>query len=114
MQRLRLVAIRFGVDFRKSELTNYMIHRRTLPPLGSHEAFLFVSRSENQLIWILNFGDAKTARGKDAEIIDSRRWRLTAGTWSPDMLVNYAAEVGIELIGRKSFEQQFEERYSIH
>lgn len=109
--KIRLVAIRFGVDFRKSELTNYEIHRRSLPPLGSQEAFLFVSRSENQLVWILNFGDTTTANGKLAEIIDSRRWRLTRGTWNPDMLYDYAEEIGIELINKKSFREKFEERY---
>lgn len=109
MNKVRLVAIRFNIDFRKSELTNYNIHKRTLPPLGTNESYLFVSKSKNQLIWILNFGSAKTVSGTETEVIDSRRWRLTRGTWEPMMLADYAKAVNIELIGIKTFKEQYAE-----
>ncbi len=119
MQRIRLKAIKFDVDFRKSELTNYDSFRRSkLWPgeLGTNEAFLFVSRGGNQLVWVLNVSSVEATHADkrgylDRRMIDSRRWRIEGGTsWNPMMLQNYANEVGLELIGFKRFETVYEER----
>lgn len=107
--RLKLKAILFEVDFRCSEHTNYerfKASERFPGYLRSGEVILFVSRSGNQLVWVLNY----SAKEADVQgITDSRRWRLHSGSWSPMMLANYANEVGIELIGVKQFAALYEE-----
>ena len=109
MLRMRLKAIWMGADFRCSERTNYNIFLQQFPgELRMNEAFLFVSKSGNQLVWLLNQQSIDGKMGT-AEVTDSRRWRLTGGTWSPMMVANYAKEVGIELIGIKTFEQRYNE-----
>lgn len=110
--RIRLKGIRFGMDFRKSELTNYDAFRKSKSfpgDLGKNEAYLFVSKGQNQLVWILNLIEIETER-KDRRMIDSRRWRLEGGTWNPLLLQNYANEAGIELIGIRRFEEIYEEQ----
>jgi hypothetical protein len=110
MNKIRLRAIKFDVDFRKNEWTNYNEFKRSRSfpgDLKANEAFLFVSKSGNQLIWILNIIDSYVvSEGRvNKQIVDSRRWRITSSqTWDPLMLANYAIEVGIELIGIKKFE----------
>ena len=111
MLRIKLKAIWMGADFRYSERTNYNNFTR-MPQfpsmLRANEAFLFVSKSGNQLVWLLNQQDIN-GKVKTVEVTDSRRWRLTGGTWNPLMVANYAKEVGIELIGIKTFEQHYNE-----
>jgi hypothetical protein len=106
MDRIRLKAIKYA-DFRKSEWTNYKEFKRsrTFPgELGRNEAFLFVSGTGNQLVWLLNIADGPMGH----PIVDSRRWRFTgSSSWNPMMLANYAEEVGIELVGIKKFEDSF-------
>jgi hypothetical protein len=59
MIRLKLKAIKFNTDFRKSELTNLnnllADHKEEMYDgnLTKDEVILFVSKSGNQLIWIL-------------------------------------------------------------
>ena len=107
--QIRLRAIRFDVDFRCSEWTNYETFRRSKKfpgELRPHEAFLFVSKKGDQLVWIMNVGEYEFENGRllTRNIIDSRRWRITSGgTWNPMMLADYAEEVGIDLVGIKKF-----------
>ncbi len=107
-QEYRLKAIVFGLDFRRTELTNYLEYRASKAfqgDLGSRECYLFVSRGLNQLIWVLDYrqeGDAGQM------LIDSRRWRITSGVWSPELLGDYAAEAGIKLVGIRSFRKLYE------
>ena len=45
------------------------------------------------------------------KVLRSERLRLTAGTWSPWMLKEYARLVGIELVGHKDYETFYEEHH---
>lgn len=109
--KIRLRAIRYGCDFRKSEVT---LHREFLKDsrfrdvkLGHGEALLFVSACENQLLWFFGRTDLKDKR----LVIDSRRMRLVGGgTWSPVMLGDYARQVGFELVGIRLFHDAFRTR----
>lgn len=112
--KIKLKAIQFDVDFRYSEFTIYQEFKKnkSFPgELGASEAFLFVSRSGNQLLWVLNVTkiDAKSSQ---QTLIDTRRWRLSGSTWHPFMLQNYAAEVGLELIGIRRFEAIHQSGYN--
>jgi len=115
--KIRLKAIKFGADFRCSELTNYDKFRKSSRYPGdlvSGEAFLFISKSGNQMIWVLHVGNMKFLKHNGAvikRIIDSRKWRIQGGSaWNPMMLADYAEEVGLELVGIKKFAQLYEER----
>lgn len=102
--KIRLRGIKLGADFRKSELTNYEALRKskhfpTDPRRG--EAYLMVSKNGKQLCWILRYSDVP-------KHIDSLKFRITRSTWNPQMLANYAEQVGLELVGIRKFEDQFE------
>ncbi len=115
MLRMKLKAIKLDADFRKSEMTNYDALRksRRFPgELKKNEVYLMVSKSGNQLVWILNTAQVSVNGHSDAvcEVVDSRRWRLRSGTWSPHMLENYANAVGISLSGFKRLEDAYSRR----
>ncbi|MCK5617304.1 hypothetical protein KAR91_86370 [Candidatus Pacearchaeota archaeon] len=111
MDRIKLKAIKY-VDFRKSEWTNYQEFKKSKKfpgELTHNEAFLFISNTGNQLIWMLNVANGPLGH----RIVDSRRWRFTGtSSWNPLMLANYAEEVGIELIGIKKFQEIFAANYN--
>lgn len=117
MKKMRLKGIIFDCDFRKNEATNYKTYRRSRSfpgELKTNEVFLFVSKSGNQLIWLLNVDDVEVPRANrsgsfERKIYDSRRWRIDGGVWNPDMLQNYAHAVGIDLVGFRRLEQTFAE-----
>jgi len=95
-------------SFIRSEVTNLALYEQEghFPgELGEGEAFLFISKQGNQVIFVfrdpLNFD----VSGKIRNVTDSRRLRLESGTWSPYMLQNYAEAVGLHLVGIKRFEQ---------
>ena len=75
MDKIKLKAIKHA-DFRKSEWTNYLEFKRSKKfpgELALNEAFLFISSTGNQLIWILNITNGPL----NHSIVDSRRWRFT-------------------------------------
>lgn len=105
MKRLTLKAVWLNCDFRFSEATIYdqLVKKKKLPgPPKAGECYLFVSRTGNQLVWILN---VTSSNGR--EIVDSRRWRIRRGIWSHHLMENYANEVGLSLVGWKRFEEVF-------
>lgn len=111
--KLKLKAIVYSCDFRKNEWTLYDEYRASSKyqgELAASEVYLFISLSENQLIWFLR--NDEIARGGDKiGVVDSRRWRLRAQVlWSPQMLGDYAKQAGFELVGIRSFEQAFREQ----
>lgn len=111
MEKYTLKAIKFGVDFRSSEMANYdhLVKKKHFPGNpGRREVYLMVSRSGNQMVWVLNVG-AFGKNGDQREVVDTRRWRLRRGTWSPHMLENYANAIGLSLVGFKRFEQSYAE-----
>lgn len=95
----RLAYVGIG-DFRRSEASNYESVKAGYRPIHKGEVFLFVSKSQNQLIWILGAG----------KVVDSRRWRLPRhATWHPWMISEYAQECGLK-INVKDFQQFLEKR----
>lgn len=117
---VRLKAVIFGADFRKSEKTlfdNFVKSKEFPGHLKGNEAFLFISGLQNQLLWILNVEEVDklmTRNGNytqygETRIFDSRRMRLESGRWNPMMLGNYAAQAGIKLERVKMFQDQFKE-----
>jgi hypothetical protein len=106
MKTLRLRYID-AVDFRASEMTNYMLALRKQPSLGrfkSNDAVLFLSKKRDQLIFVYGFF---MTNGEDGvrRFLRSERLRLDGGTWDALMLQNYANDVGIRLEGIKTFEE---------
>ena len=112
LKQLRLKAV-IQCSFCRSEATNLDLFRQEAHypgDLKKGEAFLFLAKSGNQVVFIfrdpvLEFEGEKKAR----RVIDSRRLRLDGGSWSPYMLQNYANHVGLNLIGIKRFEQVHDE-----
>lgn len=105
--RLRLRQIFQDADFRQNELTLWRHYKKKCafePKAG--DAVLLVSRSGNQLLFVLNYSEG-VAQKSTRERIESLRFRLSGGYWNPLMIANYAAEVGIELEGIKRFEEAF-------
>jgi|APSaa5957512576_1039674.scaffolds.fasta_scaffold96763_2 hypothetical protein len=111
--RLRLKGV-ITCSFARSEATNLNLYRTTPSypgDLKKGEAFLFLSKTGNQIIFVFHAVALEEEDGKIREVIDSRRLRLPHGaTWHPYMLQNYAEEVGIHLIGIKSFKDIYEDR----
>jgi len=110
MKKLTLKAIKFDCDFRFSEASNYeqLLKDKHFPgPPKKNEVYLLVSKTQNQLVWIFNVAEVETGKGQSRPIVDTRRWRLLSGTWSPYMLENYANDVGFSLAGFKRFETEF-------
>jgi hypothetical protein len=110
MKKVRLKGIRFGVDFRKSDLTNYDEFKRSRQfpgELSSNEVYLFVSKSQNQLIWIQHISTLEEYTSK--RIIDTRRWRIDGShRWNFYMLAEYASQVSLNLIGIPTLKEHFE------
>jgi len=100
-------------SFQRSEATNLALFRKQphFPgELSVGEAFLFLSKSGNQIIFVFRSPiDFDGPSGKTWGVTDSRRLRLSGGSWSPYMLQNYANEVGLHLVGIKRFEQVHDE-----
>ena len=115
MQSIKLRAVRFDVDFRLRDLRSYDEFRNSnkFPgELRRNEAYLFVSRSGDQLLWVLNVSQVEVSRPNrlgqyQRRIIDTRRWRIEGGTWNPMMLQNYANEVDLDLVGFRRYEDQY-------
>lgn len=82
--------------------------------LGPDEAYLFVSQTGNQLLFVLGEHTIEsrpdTRFAQKRTLIDWRGWRIEGGTFEPRMLENYANNVGLTL-GRKTFEEFWAERY---
>ena len=116
MQRVKLKAIKFGVDFRKNELTNYREFQKSKKfpgTLGKDEVFLFVSKSGNQLVFIIHTGEIETGTGLIRNMIDSRKWRIDgSSSWNPKMLQNYANELGMDLIGFRRLEDVYRREHA--
>lgn len=108
--RLRLKGILQDVDFRSTELSIYEGFRRSRSFPGdpkAGEAYLFVSRAGNQLLWILHYEPEIIVIKTKRRRIESMKFRVSGGYWNPLMLANYAADIGIELEGIKRFEDAY-------
>jgi len=110
--KLRLKGI-IMCSFQRSEATNLKIYRKSPEypgDLQEGEVFLFVSRGLNQVIFVFRDKEGITKDGWEYDILDSRRLRLAGATWHPYMLQEYARQVGLSLIGIRSFGEILEER----
>lgn len=112
--KIRLKAIKYQCDFRKNEVTLYEEFRKSRSfcgELGNNEAYLFISGSEDQLIWFLRSVEVQADRDAPVGVTHTQRSRLMKHTpWNPLMLQEYAQAVGIELVGIRSFEEAFKEQ----
>lgn len=118
LRKVNLFFVDEKTDFRKSELTNFDIWKKRQKKKGrrntmkSNEVLLFISKSGNQLVWVLNIGEVEVGRAnKRGELgrrmIDSRKWRIEgSGKWHKDMIQNYANEVGLDIVGMRRLEEK--------
>ena len=107
-------------SFGRSEATNLDLYRKSkgFPgELKAGEAFLFISRGLNQVIFIFEYAEVEVDNEHDLpggdnfrSVLDSRRLRLGGGTWHPYMLQNYANAVGLNLEGIRTLQQILDER----
>jgi hypothetical protein len=107
-KRLKLKGI-IRVSFVRSEKTNLDLYKQSSGypgDLGSNEAFLFISKKGDQVIFIFQDADVSVKKEDDSRrgtgfrrVLDSRRLRLGDGVWHPYMLQEYAHAVGLHLIG---------------
>ena len=94
--RLRRVEL---VSFRISEASHLgMLQAMGLKLVRADEVVMLVSRSGDQILFV--YRPKKLARnGRMVRVIHSERLRLEGGTWSPALLRQYAAQIGIKLVG---------------
>lgn len=107
--RLRHVAT---VDFRRSELSNYneiVGEHAQLAKLGKDDVILFLSKNQDQVIFVHGFSQVHGDKGKSLYIKSVRLRMIKGATWNPLMIANYAKQVGIELKGLKTFEEHYKE-----
>lgn len=100
--RLRYVAV---ADFRKSEANNFRaIDQKIRDQLSGSDVVCLRSQSGDQVVFVYAPSAVQNAAGADLEVVASTRLRLPKGRgWDPRMLSEYAAAVGLELIGLKKF-----------
>ncbi len=68
--------------------------------LRKNQCVLFVSKTMRQLLYIVRVRDVG-----GTVVLDSRRWRILSGEWNPQMMQNYAHDVGLHFEGFKRFEE---------
>ena len=117
-KRVRLLGILLDCDFRMKETDIWRSYRKSANfqgEPGDGEAYLFVSKGQDQLIWFFGITEMESTeeheegehvRAKDLEVADSRRWRIEGGgLWDTSMLHGYAEAVGLHLLGINTFEK---------
>jgi hypothetical protein len=77
-----------------------------LPRLGQGDVIAFLSGSRDQLVFVSPPYEHLT-NGRTVKLYASRRLRISSGSWNPLMLENYAQEVGLSLVGLKTFEEHY-------
>jgi len=81
--------------------------------LGPDDCVLLVSKGGKLLKFVrrsreISYVNGSGKNGHSTTILASDTYRITGyGKWSPLMLSNYAAEVGVELEGIKKFEAHY-------
>ncbi len=97
--------------FGRSEATMFdSLPKKTRDGIQENTAVCFISRTGNQLCFV--WRNKVVYRPDGSTVVPalmSAKLRLRTGTWSPDMLANYASEVGLNLVGIKRFEQHYKE-----
>lgn len=109
--RLKLVAtadFRMGVPTHVAEL-----RKQRKFDLGNDEVILLISQTGLQLAFVFSDTHLRHHRDdSDIEVLTHVRVQLNRHTpWHPRMLVNYAREAGIELVGHRAFEEWYREEH---
>lgn len=119
--RLRYIHI---VSFRKSVLNNWddfeAANRALVNELAPRDAVLFLSKRADHLVFVYGYTAVAEASDKPngakksnaRKVLASKHLRLQNGRWTPQLLVDYAAMVGLELEGLKRFAEQYAEAKS--
>lgn len=113
MIELKLKRIIQDVDFRSTELRIYEKFRdknKDMVDPRPGEAYLFISKSGNQLLFVLNYKSGVKVAKTNRQVVESLRLRVSGGHWNPLMLANYAEDVGVKLLGVRRYEEIFEEQ----
>lgn len=97
-------------DFRQSGETNYeelVRERKALANLGGRDVIILHSRSGHKVRALLGFTAelGKTRTGKTRTVFETIEWSLGYGTWSDDMVADYAEMRGIKLEGIKTMRE---------
>ena len=107
--------IKWPADFRRNDVTLYnRVPKAIRDTMKGNDAVCFVSSMGNQVLFVykrIKVGivlNHRTGKTRARELGSSFRLRLNAGTFNPEMLQNYADEVGLELVGIKRFEERYE------
>jgi hypothetical protein len=89
-------------NFSKSEATLWDEWQKSNrdTKLRKNQCVLFVSKTLRQLLYIVR---VRAVEG--TTVLDSRRWRILSGEWNPQMMQNYANDVGLHFEGFKRFEE---------
>lgn len=106
MQRVRLRAIIYEVDFRFSEVSIWDAYRRSKAFAGElekNEVYAFVNGPRTMILWV---------RRCDEHVLRTEKWRRLDGLthqWEDRMIADYARESGYELVGLRTFAEHLEE-----
>jgi len=107
--------IQWPADFRRNSETLYNeVPKSVRDRLKRDEAICFVSGTGNQVMFIYKAATVGMTQGNSLHkprkrtLVTSVRMRLNVGSFNPEMLANYADEVGIELVGLRRFEERYE------
>jgi len=97
---LRLKGPLVVTPFNRTELTIYEEFRES--PLfegdpGTGEAYVFVSCTGNQMLWVINNILVQNSTGRWCDAILTQRLRFRHGGFSDAMLQDYANELGYQL-----------------
>lgn len=103
----------YQASFNRSEMTNYRVWKKTKHrELSNGEALCIVSMLGNQLVWVwkplvIKAGMYETER----EVFLSVRIRIDSKSawWEPGMLQHYAEQVGLNLVGLKTYAEYWDE-----
>jgi len=105
--RLKYIA---HVSFVKSEQTNFLDLKKVkkLPKLGQDDVVLFISKGEDQLVFVYGFAEwemeCADGESRPVRFLHSERVRIKGAKWSALMIANYASNAGIHLEGIKRLE----------
>lgn len=89
------------VDFRRSELTNFLeisSKNPSLKNLGTKDVIAIVNTARNQIIWIRGFYLINMKGLTQAKYLRSERTRLLDGQkWNPLRIAEYARQAGFAI-----------------
>lgn len=109
--RLKLIVT---VNFQRTESENFHAAMKRNPglELGPSDVVVMVSLSRQQIVFMYRKQTIELhgygLRKGSADVYHSERLRLSRSTFNPQMIQNYANQVGLELDGFRRFEEIYE------